>query len=154
MSADQSFTGFRCFCAQCAVQGEEASADGYYVPDPPQIPDPPKIPNPPGSSVTQTPSGTEGYSGPRLYTLVRGDDWNGALAGTAVLVPYSFATRASSNYGASGGRSGFDGTAAEPFDATHRANIREALNRWEQAAGIVFVKSQTRRSWGSAAFAS
>jgi hypothetical protein len=70
---------------------------------------------------------------------VRGDDWNGVLAGTAVLVPYSFATRGSSSYGVPG-QSGFDGYNAEPLDATQRAHIREALNHWEQVAGLVFVE--------------
>jgi hypothetical protein len=43
MSADQIFTGFRCYCADCMGQGEGASADGdrvYSVPCPAHHPEP------------------------------------------------------------------------------------------------------------------
>jgi hypothetical protein len=76
---------------------------------------------------------------------VRGDDWNGVLAGTAVLVPYSFATRGSSSYGVPG-QSGFDGYNAEPLDATQRAHIREALNHGSRSPASSSSKSRTRRS--------
>ena len=135
-----------CRCAHCAGTGEEAfdvSGRTYTIPDPPKIPDPP------GSTVTNPPAEEPGYKGPRLHTLLRGDDWNGALTGTSVVVPYTFATRSAGYYGDADtpAQSGFDPMTAEALDATQRANIREALTLWEQACGIIFVEVPDSPEW-------
>ncbi len=95
MSADQQFTGFRCYCAHCMGGGGDDSTAwnrGYYVSDSP------KIPLPPAGLPSTDPAEEPGYNGPRFRTLIRGDDWNGIQVGTPVLIPYTFATRALSNY--------------------------------------------------------
>lgn len=145
MTAEQDLSGFRCYCAHCMGQNELAQSDGpaeswnrsYYVPDPP------KIPPPPGSSGTTAPPPEPGYTGPRFYTLLRGDDWNDPQVGVPAVVPYTFATRAMSNY--STGEDdvalpGFAGTSGQPLNEAQRAGVRQALDSWAQVSGLTFVE--------------
>ena len=101
MSVDHDHTG---------TEGASAAWNrSYYVPDPPKMPDPP------GSTSTTAPVET-GYTGPRHLTLLRGDDWNDPQVGVPAVVPYTFATRAMSNYADADGLvlPGFAGTSGAP----------------------------------------
>lgn len=142
MSAEQDFTGLRCCCDFCMGQGDDPAAAwrrSYYVPDPPKIPDPPGSTT--GTTATDgttttTTTGTTtveepGWTGPRFYTLLRGDDWNDPQVGVPAVVPYTFATRAMSNY--SDGADdvalpGFAGTSGQPLAEVQRASVRQALD--------------------------
>lgn len=152
MSADQVFSAFRCACQFCAAQaddGSDASSDlspwaAYYVPDPP------KIPNAPGTTNPNAPAAEPGFTGPRFYTLLRGDDWNDPQVGVPAVVPYTFATRAMSNYSSSEDGSalpGFAGTSGQPFNETQRAGIRQALDAWSQVSGLTFIEISDPKQW-------
>ncbi len=163
MSADQDYTGFRCFCPHCmALQDDGASGSRYTIPNGPTIPSGPTIPTgpsipsgptiPPSPPIPDpttptsptTPDGTDGYTGPRYHTLLWPEmgDWNGAEVGTPVLVPYSFATRSLSRYAVAGtgAQTGFDLTASEALDTNQRASIRQALDLWEEVSGLTFIE--------------
>lgn len=157
MSADQLFTAFRCDCTFCMGQEEDASAAwlrSYYVPDPPKMPGAPGVPGAsPSSSPSSSPSvpaPEPGWTGPRFYTLLRGDDWNDPQVGVPAAVPYTFATRAMSNYSEGDddvALPGFAGTSGQPLSEAQRASVRQALNAWEQVSGLTFVEVSDPKEW-------
>ena len=67
-------------------------------------------------------------------------------------MPYTFATRAMSNY-ADGADAlpGFAGTSGAPLTEVQRASIRQALDAWEQVSGLTFIEVSDPGSGHSAA---
>lgn len=148
MSAEQELTGMRCYCGFCMGQSPDdpVSAWGrtYYVPDPPKVPDPP------GSISNTAPPEEPGWTGPRFWTLLRGDDWNDPQVGIPAAVTYTFATRAMSNYARDDDdlvRPGFDATSGQPLSEVQKASIRQALGAWEQVSGLTFVEVSDPDDW-------
>ena len=164
MSAEQDSTVSGCDCHFCMGQGEGPSAvwARYYVPDAPKIPDPPgAVPNTApapdtgggGSGTapnTAPPVEEPGWTGPRFYTLLRGDDWNDPQVGVPAVVPYTFATRAMSYYSESGddvALPGFAGTSGQPLTEAQRAGVRQALDSWSRVSGLTFVEVSDPEQW-------
>jgi hypothetical protein len=153
MSTDQEVTEVLSYYDVLMGQGDDSSAvwrRTYYVPDPPKIPGAPgSVPNTgpntgPVVAPAPIPAVEEpGWTGPRFYTLLRGDDWNDPQVGVPAVVPYTFATRAMSNYAeGEGGLAlpGFAGTSGQPLTEAQRASIRQALDAWSQVSGLTFVE--------------
>ena len=127
-------------------------AQAYTIPSAPTIPLPPASTADPSSGTTTgtattgssaTPAEEPGFTGPRFYTLLRGDDWNDPQVGVPTAVPYTFATHALSNYqqGDSGiALPGFAGTSGQALTETQRAGIRQALDDWSQVSGLTFIE--------------
>jgi serralysin len=104
----------------------------------------------PGSTATTAPPRKPGYTGPRFYTLLRGDDWNDLQVGIPAAVPYTFATRAMSNYAETESGTalpGFAGTSGGPLTEIERTSIRRALDAWEQVSGLTFVEVSDPGQW-------
>ena len=104
----------------------------------------------PGSTATTAPPPEPGYTGPRFYTLLRGDDWNDPQVGIPAAVPYTFATRAMSNYAETESGTalpGFAGTSGGPLTEIERTSIRRVLDAWEQVSGLTFIEVSDPGQW-------